>query len=286
MTIYGCCGKAGGGALVAPSSLPDATDRWLTVADFQAGSGATTAQSWIILHNAILGVYLVIATIGGTSYLSWFLTKTAPTLNATPTYIPTMVNASGYDNDSQFITVRDGSAVRRNLHVKASTEGHFIALVTRETSTDFETIFGVFPVEPSRAADTNTLTSFRWSWAILGAAFAPAAVSSLYNTQGNFRTWKPLATTAVDCIGLEYYSRDGNYPMNDVTTDAADGKANDLPLYLHTNTAGSKGIKGRVIDIAWAPYGLADGDTDPASGSVTSMVAGPLWIPATAAIVW
>lgn len=279
-TIYGCCGKAGTGALIAPASLPDTTDRWSTIADMTAGTTVSTPQAWCILYNATLGVYLLFSMVASAT-ATMVATKTAPTLQATATYQPAVTEACGFNADVSFFAAATN---RQYLHVKMTTEGHFVACITSSALPSYYAwLGGLIPIVPSRSADQAPWMLYRYS-----AGSTSNVAASISGDTAYSRGFVPLITpnTETYMVGLELkFGATNSSPMELFTTDAADAKVNMLPIFIYGYSSGKLTLKGRLADIYWAPISLGYGSTTPSSGTVEFVKLGPAFFPANTALV-
>jgi len=276
--IYGCCGlNKTIDVFTAPSSLPDATDRWQVCNDAAPGGNENnTIQSWVILYNSTLDVYI---TLGHVNYnlINIYFSKTAPTLNSTTTYFPIVSSIHGewwkvgaYQSDVYS---------RHTTHYAYTTEGYFFIWHTSDISAlDNLEIFSMLPVSPSRPADTNP-------WVI---SFANTHIDQDYYgviSQKFSKCYVPLiAPSITDCGFLRPMSYDIN-PVSDFTNDVSDNNINMFPILVYGGSPGKKTLKGRLQDIYWAPTALGGGTTIPSTGTIEYIKIGPFFIPGNSNLI-
>lgn len=284
-TIYGCCGKSGGSTLIAPSSLPDATDRW-TNTGFVFGENSYTAeQSWIILYNSTLNLYLTMSCFyldyNGMNLLISF-SQNAPTLNTTNAkYTPKLTNHICWVTNQ--IMPLGVSNYRINSHLTYTTQGHFILYTTLDNTT-IRSMFMLLPIAPSRSSDT---TPFVATYMIGGGS---ADYTRLCNINPNSKCFVPLLTpnTPTDSSFCGLYCRNPNaFVMGIFLNDASDNNINLYPIFVYGYTGGAKCFKGRVQDVYFAPSAMGNGDTIlDASGNIEYIKIGPICIPANTDLIY
>lgn len=283
-TIYGCCGKANGSTLIAPSSLPDTTDRWSVTSDVVNGNGLNTAHGWVILYNSTLNIYLILSH-AFSSCFHIVLSQTPPTLNATNSqYIPTIINSIEFSFNDIFSNVSSAFG-RVTIHLAYTTQGHFIFYSTIDINSSFNSMMCLLPVSSSRSGDTTPFVFTVCNYYAYDNANEDLYVSTSDSYSAS-KCFVPLLTpnTPTNTIFCELRGYD-NVRLNN-TTDAADNCINLYPIFAYGYTTGVKCLKGRIQDVYWAPKGLSNGDTTPASGGIEYMCLGPLCIPANSNLVY
>jgi hypothetical protein len=261
----------------------DATDRWggtFTPANIvRAAPG--NQHSWITLKspNAMGPVYLTLDYSGAAdNQITIVFGESAPaggTVNDRPTHSDEWVYT-----DEQF---NDGTTGAHLFHGLLTVTGDFIFLQSKTNSGRFNLGFLSQRLADTRTTDSYITPSF--------FEFNALGVMSRFSLNGTTNKWKgrnhdgtalvepePMhgATDSTTALTIDT----NRIPFEDMQADAIDGKYDDLPMYLYVQDTSQKSLRGRLSDLRWCPSVLADASAEPATGTVRSMIAGNIWIPA------
>ena len=239
-------------------------------------------HSWVVLQGPnALDLYLTLDYSTGNDYeVDIVFSKAAPT-GGTVTNRPTATDEWVYSAAA----LNNGSNSAYLFHGSLSATGDFLFLHSRTGTARFSLAFMSHRLSDIRPTDVYPAHSF---------FVHDDANSVLRRTQlnGAGGTWKGrnFDGTAVVESSPPHPATDSTGSNPDSTTvvfedmgvDATDSKYSDWPMYMYAKTASHKSVRGRLADYRWAPSVLIDGDAEPSSGPIRSMVVGDVWVPADA----
>jgi hypothetical protein len=288
------CGQIGGatqglwtvyGSSDAVTAGLDQVDRWTNVYTngklTHAAAGAL--HSWVVLKSPVIvgkNYYLLLDyNILATGYqVAITLGTTAPT-GGSATTVPTFVNS--YTQAAQTFGL-NAAWGPTHLHGMLATDGSFIILSSRDYTGAFFSGFVGTLLANYKAADTTPF------WVNMSGDPTALVTTGFGNgiygldSSGNMRHLDD--TGAAAGYGGILPVNTGSSPTNNfpAAPDPWDGGFVDFPVWVGSNTAGFKTIRGRIQDV------LFHGGIAPSTGCVDSYVAptmmtvGKYWFPTNA----
>jgi len=286
-----------GSSDAATASVSDGTDRWTTTFDSSkvVYAGAGSAHSWMLLQagaaiNGKTWNFLINYNSGGwpsEAYCTFKMSTTAYT-GGTTTNAPTTtglefgVDSLGLPLYSPTLGVCHGVIAQSDgtfaLQFSADASARFSFLLLFMTMDNLHT--GdidpeIFYGEGSYSANALSITALKGNPTVLDGfttcQILPSGSSGIQYDVGS-----------IDPDLVSYTNSSGAPLRSNMAIDAASSQYIEWPtwIYYTTSSIGGASIKGKMVD-ATIPIGsLAQGSTHDVSGSITSMVCGPFWLPA------
>lgn len=286
------------------------TDLWTAAFDatkLNRASGAAN-HSWIVLKSpAALGpLYMLLDWNTATDVtvivrFSYNAFGTGGSATAAPTSTGSWVHSTD-GGATTSMPFNDGTATAHKLHMVRDASGNFWFTTSKNTTGRFWWMVGVQTLSELRTGDTKNVFSF-----LHYNATAPGA-GSLFTAgtaQAHFNNLNGLSaanTNPIVCGGRTFdnlavalggpfsvaFADHGNAATGSPGTstngqrnelNAADGKWDTYPVWVHTNNTTKAGYRGRIPDISACPPGAAVGSANPTAAAMERTVIGGLLIP-------
>lgn len=266
----------------------DGSDRWTSSYNTAklVFAAAGIAHSWIVIANTALGIWITLDLVDNATpaQQKMYVATVAPT-GGSITARPTSTNELAINSASSLNTTTSTSAGK--AHRCFESNGYFNFLVSQNGAV-FNTCIAIVPLAETRSGDP-------FPWAVVtdwGSASNLACL--LHANSGSAGQWRQSAShckafavdgvTTVTLVPAVWAGATTSLWFGGTltTTDAADSKYDDAPLYL-VGISGSITIKGRLYD--WRQtVGPAVASIFPAvAPDQTHLLVGNTWVPFTAA---
>lgn len=258
----------------------DGVNRWgttFTPAN-QVYAAEGSAHSWAVLHHSGLGLYLVINLTNGTYQASFSVSKTQPT-GGTTTNRPKAADEMAPSLWQNINIYPNGGTAK--CHIAVATDGNWAGMLTQDGQTYNYSGWFMHQMMDTHAGDLFPhVCYFNYSYSG-GGAWVRGQL------QGGYAYTRDANNQASYQCGPIYLVDDtGSIWINRIATDFTDGAYDDLPIYW-LNTSYPRSIKGRWADYRWSGDNYPNNNTfEPATGQITSLIFGNLWIPAYVEVVF
>ena len=256
----------------------DGVDRWgaaFTPANLNYNSEGS-AHSWFVLKHTGLNLFLVLNLTGGTYQVSFSVSKTQPT-GGTTTNRPTAadeINPSLWRNLNVY---PNGGTMK--THIALATDGSAVMMSTQDGQ-GYNYWGGVLHKFADTHAGDLVPHLFYFNYSGSGAF----SLSQLQNGYAWARDAFNLGSYQLSPVRL--HDNNGANWIDNLTNDAIDGAYDDLPIYWVISSF-PRSLKGRWVDYRWAGANFPNNNTyEPASGQITSLIMGELWIPSYAQVIF
>lgn len=263
----------------------DSTNRWLGAYDatklVRASSGA---HSWIVLHNATLGLYLTIDWLSGSDAACNFWLATAAPTGGTTSLRPTSTNEVGWAAAHTFADTSLWSGGR--AHYTSDASGNFWFACSQNGS-------GLIQALSAVQVLNNLRTSADSFPAVLVNQFDVAgclreAGGNVFHGYGASAANVPMRTktynagTASDASCIQYnLGNNSSIVATQNASNYADNLYDEWPLVCCTTTTSFVGPKGEFPDCSVVSPSLTAGTRFPTSGDIERIVIGSTAIPLT-----
>lgn len=288
------------------SAAMDGVDRWGATFDTTKiihNSSSGGARSWLCLKSpdALGPYYMILDYCGGLGVhsINAVFGKTAPTGGTLVTARPTFADewtASYTGNGTGTCQVVQNAAQSRRAHLMLCTDGTFhyftnvVAVARMESALLFVEVKDTHPTDVYKCLsyfefDASSCTCRHTQG--LAKYSAPCWYGRCHN--GN--------TVSGGCsyagiVPADFNSTTGQNILDGAvgngmnSADAADGSWPDFPLYVHSTNSSYRTVKGRVPDIRLCSNAIAQGTTEPLTGSPQAIVLGNAWWPTYSGIAF
>lgn len=260
----------------------DATDRMTSTYTLskivQASSGVHT---WIVLKSpsGMPGgpYYLCLDYVStGAQVIRAYGARAAFTGGSTSAR-PTSTKEWDIGGAAEF-AITDNAAATYRSHLAISANGDFYMAFNKSGSNFFWGALAFVGLDNTRSGDTTKAVTLMTPFSASGAFVTPY----LSTTKVMARTYNDGASVANGSICMmDYYTGSSPASWTTVATavNAADSKADPLPLFVHDKTSGAMGVRGTMPD-CWHTGGqLAHGSVEPASGDIKHVSIGQIMMP-------